>query len=189
MPEIRGCQAIPGASDQRATNRSFPCPPRPPSPAISVGTAPMMRSQLQPCCAQLQRLWDGPPSSVAMTSAPTCRSLRSQPPMLAGRYSCRRGLVVSEMCQGPVHERRKLRLMARAAFEEGLLQLAARCGYSYARRLGGSLQAMATRNGYGDLRLTIGQAVSFPQRFGIGVIYPARIADEDDTASRIIRTI
>ena len=76
MPEIRGCQAIPDASDQRATNRSFPCPPRPPSRAISVGTAPMIAI---PVAAFLRSV----AVIVGRTPQLRCNDFGSDPPMIA----------------------------------------------------------------------------------------------------------
>src|SRR5487761_42320 len=71
-----------GASDQRATNRSFPCPPRPPSRAISVGTTPMIAIPVAAFMRSVAVI-------VGRTPQLRCNDFGSDPPMIAGRYTYR----------------------------------------------------------------------------------------------------
>ena len=64
--------------------------------------------------------------------------------------------IISKNRQRPVDESCELRLLPRARLGKDLLKLAPRSGQRHSRCIGGSLQAIALRNGYCHLRLTIG---------------------------------
>jgi len=61
------------------------------------------------------------------------------------------------MRERPVHESRKLSLMAGPGLGKGLLKLAPNCGQSNAHGIGCSLKAVTVGDGYRRLRFTIGE--------------------------------
>ena len=89
--------------------------------------------------------------------------------------------------QRPVHKSSELRLLPCPSLDKDLLKLASCCGQRHSDCVGGHLQAFPLRNGYRDVRFSISQIESSPQRLDRRIVRPIGVDDEDNAPYKLAR--